>query len=111
MTTNIWGDGSPDFLIDNPDIQKLEAARRRSRITVVDWAQRSGISEGSIRSYMKGRARPPAFKLACIAQAVGLTFQDVVEGDSTPVPNVRIKPTQLDNEGKVLPYRQLRYGG
>lgn len=88
-TTNVWGDGDPEFIVPSPDLQRLEAARRRHRITITAWARRAGVSESNTRGILKGRIRPKLATLAYLAVAVGLTIEDVLEGDGTPIPSLK----------------------
>lgn len=101
---NIWGMGSPHFLVDSPDLQKLEAARIRHRLTIRDWAKRAGVAESAIRSIMKRRTRPEIGTLSFMAVAVGLTIDDVINGDPTPIP--RMEGGSVRSYAKKLATRQ-----
>jgi transcriptional regulator with XRE-family HTH domain len=52
--------------------QQLRAARRTLGLRLPDLAERSGISEETLRAYETGRRRPPRDRLLAILEALGL---------------------------------------
>jgi hypothetical protein len=67
------------------DVERLEEARRRRRLTFNGWAHRAGVSDRSIRRLKGGTDGPVvpehlyAFTVGRLARAVGLTIDEALK--------------------------------
>lgn len=53
----------------------LDTARRRNRLTVQAWAQRSGVSKNSALRVVNARANPNLRTLTALAAGAGVTLR------------------------------------
>jgi transcriptional regulator with XRE-family HTH domain len=82
-------------------IQKLREAKNSQRLTYEKLEEKAGFSLSTVKRFLSGKA-VEIFKAECIAQALGLELQEVVE-----VSNNEPEITNTQSEKTILIHRQV----
>ena len=69
----------------------LKEIRKAKRMRAEDLAEKTGLSVGQIWSYESGRREPPLDALCLLADALGVTLDEIVRG-------IKKEPSPEDRE-------------
>ncbi len=92
----------------------IHSYRTEHELSMADFAKRTGLSKASIGFLEKGSSNPTTKTLTKIANAVGISVQELLERiDSDAVITIPKEPAALtpDEEELVTKYRQLSPDG